>query len=131
MGAVSTPDEARTARAMGLLGALATASAQGHTDATLGQRLADVLGEALPLACVELHEGARVRSFVPARRDRADAVFREAIEVPTEEGVGRLVLVFAAPPAALAREFAWSDAWRDALARVIAVGFAQVGSGVI
>jgi hypothetical protein len=122
---VTTPDEARNARALGLLAALATAGSQGHTDATLGQRVADVLGEALPLSSVELHAGERVRVFTPSRSAPGRVAYRESLEVTAEEGGGALVLAFAAPRELLADEVGWSEAWREALARVIAADFAQ------
>ncbi len=113
---------------MGLLAALATASSQGHTDATLGQRIADVVGAALPLVSVELVDGARVRRFEPRQQSASTAGVREELAVPAEGGVGRLVLVFGAGEGALVARVGWGPSLRSALAEVLAAGFAQVRS---
>ncbi|MDB4927568.1 MAG: acetoacetate metabolism regulatory protein AtoC, partial [Myxococcaceae bacterium] len=80
----------------------------------------------LPLASVALRAGERVRTFAPRRRAEGREGHRESIAVAAEEGDGRLVLVFAARRELLDAELGWDDAWRDALGRVIAAGFAQV-----
>lgn len=121
-------DETRNDRALALLAALATAGSQGHTDATLGQRIADVMGDALPLAAVELRSGSRLRAFEPRTRTSPTCEHREEVGVAAEEGPGRLTLVFAEREAALAARVGWGPSLRAALAEVIAAGFAQARS---